>query len=341
MIVADGKPMGIEEQLTDPRVQVEVYLAEDRPAAFRILRDHLLSTPRFVPAQYLYDDHGSHLFEEITKQPEYYQTRTERALLSLIAAEVINRSGAEELVELGSGASTKTRVLLDAMQHAGQLRCYVPFDVSEGMVRRVASELAHEYDGLSIHGIIGDFVKQLHTIPREGRRLIVFLGGTIGNFSDRNARHFLRSIHDLLEPGEHLLLGTDLIKDKDRLHAAYNDSKNITAEFNRNILRVLNAQAGGNFDPEAFAHEAIYNTEKHRIEMWLRATRAQEVHLKQLGLTLFLEVGSRILTEISVKFDRQLIEDALQQSGLVLEAMYMDAHADFALNLIQRPEQQA
>ena len=309
-------------------------LAED-------VRRGLSASPRRLPFRLLYDKVGSELFLHITEQPEYYQTRTERALLSFIADEVINRSGAEELVELGSGASTKTRVMLDAMERAGQLRWYVPFDVSEGIVRRVAGELTSEYDGLSIHGIIGDFVKQLHTIPREGRRLILFLGGTIGNFNELQARRFLRGVHDILEPGEHLLLGTDLIKDEKRLHAAYNDSRNITAEFNRNILRVLNAQAGGNFDPQAFEHEAIYNSEKHRIELWLRATRAQEVHLQELALTMYLEKGSRILTEISVKFDRQLIEDILVQSGLELEAMYTDAHADFALNLIRRPENPA
>jgi L-histidine N-alpha-methyltransferase len=341
MNVGEDKQTEVEPQLMQPRVQVDVILEDDHPAAFRLLREHLVSTPRMVPAQYLYDDHGSNLFEEITAQPEYYQTRTERALLSQIAAEVIKRSGAEELVELGSGASTKTRVLLDAMQRAGQLKCYVPFDVSEGIVRRVASELTQEYEGLTIHGIIGDFVKQLHRIPRNGRRLILFLGWTIGNFTDRDARRFLRGVHDLLRPGEHLLLGTDLIKDKARLHAAYNDSRHITARFNRNILQVLNTQAAGNFEPQAFEHEAIYNVEKHRIEMWLRATRPQEVHLQKLALTMFLQEGSRILTEISVKFDRDLIEDVLSHSGLRLEAMYTDAQADFALNLIQRPEKPA
>ena len=317
---------------------MDVVLQDDRQKAIRELRDSLLRSPRRVPAQYFYDDHGSRLFEDITELPEYYQTRTERALLEQIADEVVKRSGAEELVELGSGASSKTRVLLDAMHRAGQLQCYVPFDVSEGIVRRVGDELTREYDELSIHGVIGDFVTQLDKIPRKGRRLVLFLGGTIGNFSDLDARRFLQGVHDLLEPGEHLLLGTDLIKDRQRLHDAYNDSRGITADFNRNILRVLNEQVGSNFDPEAFEHEAVYNESAHRIEMWLRATRAQEVHLRDLALTLFLDADSRVLTEISVKFDRDLIDSMLRNSGLQLEAMYTDAQSDFALSLVQRPE---
>jgi len=339
MNVEHSRMTGTQDRpLTTARVDVDVVLQEDQPAALRILNNALLRTPRTIPAQYFYDDHGSQLFERITTLPEYYQTRTERSLLQLIADEIIQRSGVEELVELGSGASSKTRVLLDAMQRADQLHWYVPFDVSEGIVRRAALELTEHYDALRIHGIIGDFVKQLHTIPRKGRRLILFLGGTIGNFTAWDARRFLRDVHDLLRPGEHLLLGTDLIKDPQRLHAAYNDAQGVTAAFNRNILNVLNTQADGDFDPTAFEHEAFYNVERHRIEMWLRATRRQHVSLHKLGLSLFFEPGNRLLTEISVKYDRELIEELLRESGLVLEAMYTDGQADFALNLIRRPE---
>jgi L-histidine N-alpha-methyltransferase len=319
-------------------VHVEVVLQEDHPAALRALRNSLLRTPRTLPAQYLYDDHGSRLFEQITELPEYYQTRTERQLLHLIADEVVRRSGVEELVELGSGASTKTRILLDAMQRADQLQWYVPFDVSEGIVRRASQELAEQYPDMRIHGVIGDFVKQLDAIPRNGRRLIVFLGGTIGNFTAQDARRFLHNVHDLLQPGEHLLLGTDLIKEPQRLHAAYNDSQGVTAAFNRNILSVLNDQTEADFDIEAFEHEAFYNIERHRIEMWLRATRAQRIQLHKLDLTLFLEPGNRLLTEISVKYDRERIEALLHRSGLALEALYTDANNDFALSLIRRPE---
>jgi len=291
-----------------------------------------------ISAQYFYDDHGSRLFEDITQQPEYYQTRAERAILQRVADEIIKTAHTEELVELGSGSSSKTRVLLDAMQRAKQLRCYVPFDVSEGIIRRVSEELAAEYPDLRIHGIIGDFIKHLENIPREGRRLILFLGGTIGNFTPREAVRFLRAVHNILEPGEHLLLGTDLIKNKARLEAAYNDANGVTAAFNVNILNVLNKETGANFDPEGFEHKAIYNEEKCRIEMWLHATRSQEVHLRKLALTLFFKTGDRILTEVSLKYDRARIDNVLHQSGLELVEMYTDDESLFALNLVRRPE---
>jgi L-histidine N-alpha-methyltransferase len=311
-------------------------IAEDPGRVLREIREGLSSTPREISPRFFYDDRGSELFEEITTLPEYYQTRTEEAILVSIADELEDLTGAQELIELGSGAATKTRVLLDAMHHSGNLRRYIPFDVSEGIVRRVAEELLTEYPELEIHAVIGDFSTHLDAIPGGERRLCLFLGGTIGNFKPQEAAAFMDAVHGNLDPGDHLLIGTDLIKDRNRLHAAYNDSRGITAEFNRNCLRVLNDLTGGDFDPEAYAHRAFYNEAEHRIEMWLESLRAQHVRLPGIKMELDIAGGERLRTEISTKFDRPRVEAMLGAGGFELVRFWTDPEALFALSLARR-----
>lgn len=300
------------------------------------LRASLAETPRRIPSKYFYDERGSELFEAICELPEYYPTRAERAILERHAGEIVRASGCSELVELGSGAATKTRLLLDAMAEAGTLELYVPFDVSEEMVARVARELAEHYPGLRVHGVVGDFMTHLGKIPEGGCRLAAFLGGTIGNLQPEDARAFLARLARRLDPGDGLLLGTDLIKDPAVIEAAYDDGAGVTAEFNKNILRVVNRLTGGDFDPDSFRHRAFYDRERHRIEMRLVAERAQQVRLPALDLTLELREGEEILTEISTKYDRPKVETLLERAGFELERWYTDPDGLFALSLARR-----
>jgi len=321
----------------DLRIRVDSPLQSQDPlAVLAELRTCLAETPRRLPSKYFYDDAGSALFERITEQPEYYQTRAERALLAAIADDVIQRTGARELVEIGSGAATKTQLLLDAMERARQLDLYVPMDVSEGTVWRVARELVERYPTLRVHGVVGDFMSHLGEIPDPAERLMIFLGGTIGNLAPAQARDFLRQLGAQMRRGEHLLLGVDRIKDAARLEAAYNDDAGVTAEFNRNILRVVNRIAGGDFDAERFRHQARWNAEEHRIEMWLIAEAAQTVHLAALDLTLEIGAGEEILTEISTKYDEALATALLEESGFALERWYSGDEDLFALCLAAR-----
>lgn len=300
------------------------------------LRASLAETPRRIPSKYFYDERGSELFEAICELPEYYPTRAERAILERHAGEIVRASGCSELVELGSGAATKTRLLLDAMAEAGTLELYVPFDVSEEMVARVARELTEHYPGLRVHGVVGDFMTHLGKIPEGGCRLAAFLGGTIGNLQPEDARAFLARLARRLDPGDGLLLGTDLIKDPAVIEAAYDDAAGVTAEFNKNILRVVNRLTGGDFDPDSFRHRAFYDRERHRIEMRLVAERAQQVRLPALDLTLELREGEEILTEISTKYDRPKVETLLERAGFELERWYTDPDGLFALSLARR-----
>jgi L-histidine Nalpha-methyltransferase len=307
-------------------------VAHDRAELAAALRRR----PREIPSKLFYDERGSDLFEQITRLPEYYPTRTERALLERVADRVIAASGAGELIELGSGAATKTRVLLDAMERAGRLELYVPFDVAEGTMRRSAEELVADYPGLSVHGLVGDFTTQLGAIPDGERRLVVFLGSTLGNLGPDAVRRFLADLARALAPGDHFLLGVDLIKDVARLEAAYNDAQGVTAEFNRNILRAVNRLTGGDFDPDGFRHRAPYNRPLHRIEMWLESLARQVVHLPGIGMELELAQGEGILTEISVKYDRPLVETLLHASGLTALAWYTDPERLFGLSLSRK-----
>jgi L-histidine N-alpha-methyltransferase len=301
------------------------------------LRAALLRTPREIPSRLFYDDHGSRLFERIGELPEYYQTRTEHALLAAIADRVVALAGADELVEIGAGSALKTRTLLDAMQRAGRLRRYVPVDVAEGTIRRAADELTAEYPELLVHGIVGDFTADLGRLPGSARRLVIFLGGTIGNLRPAEARDFLRRRAREMAAGDCFLLGVDLVKRVERLEAAYNDAAGVTAAFNRNILRVVNRLAGGNFDPAAYRHHAFYDPGPRWIEMRLAAVSPQRVLLPGLDLALDLAEDEEILTEISAKYDRAQAEELLSAAGLVPREWFTDPEQLFGLALAVKP----
>jgi L-histidine N-alpha-methyltransferase len=324
------------------RLLVDTFLDPEGTDADRDeLRASLDLRPPRIPSRYFYDARGSQLFERITELPEYYQTRAERGLLERVAEDVIERTGANELVEIGSGAATKTRLLLDAMRRAELLRCYVPFDVDPSIVQRVGEELIAEYPDLLVHGVVGnflheDFLNHLDGIPRRGQRLIAFLGGTIGNLRPPVAHQLLRSIGHVLQPGEHFLLGVDLVKDRARLEAAYNDAEGITAEFNRNILRVINQRFDADFDPQAFDHRAVWDPEHRWIEMHLIARSPQRVTLRDLDRTLRFDAGQYLLTEISAKYDQPRVAELLAAGGLQMVAWYTDPDPLFALALARR-----
>ena len=324
--------------LEQSNVIIDVHLNTRDPAAIKEeIRAWLFSTPRTLPTKYLYDDRGSALFERICESPEYYQTRTEHALLKTVADEVIARTGTETLVELGSGAAIKTRVLLDAMARANHLRFYVPFDFSEGIVRRVARELVEEYDGLRVHGVVGDFLAHLEHLPDGGPRLVIFLGGTIGNMGPEGALAFLSSIHHEMDSGDCMLLGAQLITDVARMEAAYNDAAGLTAAFNKNMLAVVNSVIGAEFDPEAFAHVARFNHDERWIEISLRSIRAQVIPIPELELALHLQEGEDLLTEISCKYTRGQVERLLTEAGFNPVAWYSDPHQLHGLALAHKP----
>ena len=286
-----------------------------------------------IPPVWFYDERGSQLFEEITQLPEYYPTRAERALLEAHAPAIAELSKADTLVELGAGACDKTRVLLSALEDAGTLERYVPFDVSDEFLRNAATTLAREFDTLDIHLVIGDFHHHLAEIPADGRRLVAFLGGTIGNLDPAQRARFLFDLNCTMSNDDSLLLGTDLVKDRDRLVAAYDDSAGVTADFNRNVLWVLNEQLGGDFDPELFEHVAVWNEDEQRIEMRLRAGAATEVSLADAGLTVRFEKGEDLLTEISTKFTPERVERELNEAGFVVEGMWGAEDGEFLLSL--------
>jgi L-histidine Nalpha-methyltransferase len=296
--------------------------------------DGLTQSCKELPPKHLYDARGAELFERICELPEYYPTRTERAILERYADEIVARTGAGELVELGSGSASKTRILLDAMARAGTLERYVAIDVTETAVRETATRLIEEYPGIAVHGLIGDFERHLDRVPPPAaKRLVVFLGGTIGNFYPGSRRRFLRTLATLLDGDGRLLLGTDLVKDPATLEAAYDDSAGITAQFNRNMLHVLNRELGADFAPEEFDHVAVFDARNEWIEMRLRARRSQVVSIPVIGLEVDFERGEELRTEISAKFTRPRLEADLAAAGLVLDAWYTDERDWFALSL--------
>lgn len=301
-------------------------LAED-------VRKGLTKTPRELPPKYFYDARGAELFEQICELPEYYPTRTERALLEQIADDVVTSFRPTTLVEFGSGSSRKTRILLDAMTRARHLDLYVPIDVSEDMLRQTAYALGEDYAGLRVHGVIGDFQKPVELLPGGGCRLIVFLGGTIGNLTADDATRFLRNVARLLSPGDRFLLGTDLVKDVGLLERAYNDAAGVTAAFNRNILSVINRNLSANFGPNRFEHLAFYNREESRIEMHLVARESHHVSIDAIDLTVDFAKGESIRTEISCKYTRAMVEKMFAEAGLRLLRWDTDQDHLFALSL--------
>lgn len=303
------------------------------------VRAGLTKTPKELPPRWFYDDHGSELFEQITELPEYYQTRTEAAILRSCTADIIARTCPEVIVELGAGASTKTRLLIGRAYEQDVLRTFVPFDVSDGIVQRTAKELLGEFPGLNIHAVIGDFAAHLDRIPRFGRQLVVFLGSTIGNFLPPERQAFLHSVAELLEPGDAFLLGLDLVKDQSELIAAYDDSQGVTAAFNLNVLTVVNRELGADFEVDAFAHVARYDAQNDWIEMHLRSMREQTVHIPGADLTVAFREGELMRTEISAKFTARRIQGCFRESGLTLDAWYTDERERFALALARHAEE--
>jgi L-histidine Nalpha-methyltransferase len=318
-------------------LRIDVHVGPDAPRALPDdVLDGLTKPFKELPPKHLYDSRGAELFDRICELPEYYPTRTERAILNRYADAIVRRTGMAELVELGSGTAAKTRVLLDAMARNGTLTQYVPFDVAEQTMRDCVATLAEEYPELGIHGIVGDFERHLPRIPpaEPGRpRVVAFLGGTIGNFTPGTRRRFLRELRDLLSPGDYLLLGTDLVKDVDTLEAAYNDAQGVTAEFNRNILRVLNRELDADFPTHLFEHVAFFDPNHEWIEMRLRARRACRVHIGAVDLDIAFTRGEELRTEISAKFTRARVEADYEAAGLELAEWFTDPERLFALSL--------
>jgi L-histidine Nalpha-methyltransferase len=322
---------------THDRVIVESFLGdgEHRTLADDVL-DGLTRPFKELPPKHFYDAHGADLFDRICELPEYYPTRCERAILEQRSAEIVARTGAAELVELGSGTAAKTRLLLAAMHDAGTLDRYVPIDVTEGMVRSSAEQLVEEFDGLRVHGIVGDFERHLGRVPEPvagSPRIVAFLGGTIGNFTPGSRRRFLRGLSQLLGPDDFLLLGTDLVKDPAVLEAAYDDSAGVTAAFNRNVLTVLNRELDADFAVDAYEHVAFFDRDREWIEMRLRAQRPQRVTVGKLGLRLTFAAGEELRTEISAKFTPERISGDLAAAGMELVETLTDQDGLFALTL--------
>ncbi len=329
------EPSTTQQQLAQDSIRIDSHLdgTHERSLAEDVL-DGLTRPFKELPPKHFYDARGAELFDQICDLPEYYPTRTERAILEQQAQELAELTGAVELVELGSGTAAKTRVLLDALHAAGTLERYVPVDVTESMVRECAHELTSEYPGLRVHGVIGDFERHLDRVPpATGPRIVAFLGGTIGNFPPGSRRRVLRQIARLLGPEDHLLMGTDLVKDPRVLEAAYDDSQGVTAEFNRNVLHVLNRELRADFDPEDFDHVALFDPHNEWIEMRLRARREHTTIVRDLDLPVHFHAGEELRTEISAKFTRERLDGDLSAAGLELVRWLTDPEGLFALTL--------
>jgi L-histidine N-alpha-methyltransferase len=314
---------------------LDVHLTDaDAAAALRAdVRAGLTAVPKSLPPKWFYDARGSALFEEITELPEYFPTRTERALLERNADAVAVLSGADTLVELGSGSSAKTRLLLDAFRRAGSLRRYVPQDVSEPALREAMDALVVEYPGLELHGVVGDFTAHLDRLPAVGRRLVAFLGGTIGNLLPAERGEFLARLRATLRPGEQLLLGTGLVTAPEVLVAAYDDAAGVTAEFNRNVLHVLNRELRADFDVDAFAHRALWDAGNEWVEMRLVASRAMTVRVAELDMTVEFAAGEEMRTEVSAKFRLPGVRAMLADAGFAVESVWTDPDERFAVTL--------
>jgi L-histidine Nalpha-methyltransferase len=330
------------EPLSQTAVHLDSWLEEDeeRSLANDVL-DGLTKPFKELAPKHFYDARGSELFEQICEQPEYYPTRTELAILDERAPEIVRATEAGELVELGAGASDKARLLLDAMREAGTPRSYIPLDVSQSVVEEAARTLSEEYEDLQVHGVVGDFERHLEHVPEADggeapHRIVALLGGTIGNFPPGTRRNVLAKIAALLGSGDRLLLGTDLVKDPRIIEAAYNDAAGVTAEFNRNLLHVLNRELDADFQPDAFEHVAFYDRRNEWVEMRLRATRACSVLIAGLDLRVDFAAGEELRTEISAKFTRARVAADLEAAGLELERWFTDDEELFAVT-VARP----
>ena len=310
---------------------------EDEGQMARDVRAGLAARPKDLSPwpKYFYDEEGSRLFEEITAQPEYYQTGAELSILEARSREIVARTGCRELVELGSGWASKTRALIEAMLAAsGPSPRYVPLDVSESALRGSGERLVSEYPGLEIQGFVGDFDHSLGRLlgrPSDHARIIAFLGGTIGNFTPEKRREFLVTLRAGLREGDRVLIGLDLVKDKRILEAAYNDEAGVTARFNRNMIRVINRRLGAGLDPGLFSHRAFYDADLERIEMWLRSEEEQSASTPLLEARF--EKGEDVRTEISAKFTRVSAAETFEEAGLELLELYTDDGELFSLAL--------
>jgi L-histidine N-alpha-methyltransferase len=307
-----------------------LFSAEERNSELgEEVRLGLTSTPKELQPKWFYDERGSELFDAITQLPEYYLTRAERSILERYAGEIAAMTDASTLIELGSGTSDKTRLLLDVLEP----RRFVPFDVSEETLRAIAQRLAREYPALEVLAVVGDFEHHVPLLPTNGRRLLVFLGSTIGNLPPPRRTVFLSDVAAVLDDGDSFLLGVDLVKSPARLVAAYDDVSGVTREFNLNVLRVLNRELGGDFDLSAFEHVAHWNAETEWMEMFVRSLREQTVRLEALELEVAFDAGELMLTEISAKFHLGRIAIELEAAGLAVQRWWTDDAGDFAVLL--------
>jgi L-histidine N-alpha-methyltransferase len=321
--------------------RIDVLLAEDeRLALLRAeARRGLTASPKQLPPKWFYDERGSALFEDITRQPEYYLTRREREILLARAGEIAHVTLATTLVELGSGSSEKTRLLIDALRGEESLRRFMPFDVCLPFVRDAAGAIAHDYPGMDVHAIVGDFHKHVRFLPRDavaGTAMVAFLGSTIGNFDDTERARFFRALAAVLRPGDWFLLGADLAKAKRRIEAAYNDAAGVTVQFNKNVLRVLDRDLDATFDEDLFDHVARYDVKRQLVDIRLRARVAHKVKVGALGLTVPFAAREEMRTEISVKFTRKGLESELTAAGFEQSRWWTDRARDFSLSLWRR-----
>jgi L-histidine N-alpha-methyltransferase len=305
-----------------------------REALVADVREGLTRDPKVLPPRWFYDEHGSELFDAITQLPEYYQTRTEAEILQRHGADIIEAVKPETIVELGAGFCTKTRLLLGAARDQGDLKCFLPMDISEAILQRTARDLVEEFDGLKVYAMVGDFVEHIDEVPRlGGRQLVVFLGSTIGNFNAVERDAFLRAVRALMQPGDAFLLGVDLVKDRAELIAAYDDAQGVTAAFNLNLLNMLNRELGADFDSDGFEHVALYNEDDSRIEMHLRSRRDQRVSIPGAEVEVEYRAGEMMRTEISSKFTPESVSRHFDAAGIRLTGWYTDGRKRFALCL--------
>ena len=316
-------------------VTVDVHLPPGGPLSGMAadVRAGLTKPFKELSPRYFYDERGSELFERITELPEYYPTRCEREILEARSSEIVEAARPRSLIELGSGSAAKTRVLLDAMQSADCLETYCPVDISEEITRATAASISGEYGGIAVNGHVCDFELDLERVPVEGPRTIALLGGTIGNFAPNQRAQFLRRIANLLDRHDRFLLGTDLVKDPAVLEAAYDDSQGVTAEFNRNVLAVLNNRLDANFDLDAFEHVARWDPENLWMDIRLRSLVQQVVTVAALDLQVAFDAGEEMRTEISTKFARPGLEGIYGEAGLELTDWWTDDEGLYALSL--------
>ncbi len=299
------------------------------------VRVGLLSRPKVLPPKYFYDARGSELFDRITRLEEYYPTRREAQILGRRAQEIAALTEAQTLIEIGSGTSEKTRVLLQALSANATFRRFVPFDVDPAVLRGASRTIAAAFPNLEVEPVVGDFEHHLGLLPTGPRRLLAFLGSTIGNLDRVQRTDFFAALRGCLGPGDAFLMGADLVKPQARLVAAYDDALGVTAEFNKNVLSVINRELSADFDPDAFEHVVVWDADQEWIEMRLRSRRSQHVQVTDLQLDVAFDEGEHLRTEISAKFRREGMTSELAAAGLSVTRWWTDPGEDFALLLAE------